>query len=101
MGVLLGGCPECPWIKPPPATPNSKIKAPHLLVDCLEVQVGVRAGVVKSHDPLVRHQIPAFVEATGEQVDAHDGENQPEDQADEEYVADGRDGSDQSVHHHL
>ena len=33
--------------------------------------------------------------------DAHDAEEQPEDEADEQHVEDGRDRLDQRVHHHL
>ena len=43
----------------------------------------------------------AAVEPAAEQRDAHDAEHQPEDEADEQHVEDGRDRLDQSVHHHL
>ena len=36
-----------------------------------------------------------------EQVDTHDAEDEPEDEADQQHVEDGRDCLDQRVHHHL
>jgi hypothetical protein len=36
-----------------------------------------------------------------EHLDAHDGEDEPEDEAHEQHVEDGRDGLDQGVHHDL
>ena len=36
-----------------------------------------------------------------EQVDAHDAEDEPEDEADQQHIHDGGDGPQQSVHHNL
>lgn len=45
--------------------------------------------------------VDAAAELPGEQVDAHDAEDEPEDQTHQQHVHDGRDGADQSVNHHL
>lgn len=45
--------------------------------------------------------VQAFVEFATEKLDAHDGENQPEHQAHQQNVEDGRDCVHQSVHHDL
>lgn len=37
----------------------------------------------------------------GKQVDSHDAEDKPEDQADEQHIHDGRDGSYKSIDDHL
>lgn len=36
-----------------------------------------------------------------EEIDTHDGKNEPEDETHEEHIDDGRDGSHQGVHHNL
>lgn len=36
-----------------------------------------------------------------EEIDTHDGEDEPEDEAHEEHIDDGRDGSHQGVYHNL
>jgi hypothetical protein len=41
------------------------------------------------------------VEATTEELDAHDAEDEPEDEADQQHVEDGRYGLYKCVHHHL
>jgi hypothetical protein len=38
---------------------------------------------------------------SGEELDAHDGEDEPEDETDKQHVEDGGDGLHQGVHHHL
>ncbi len=43
----------------------------------------------------------ALMIAPPEQLDAHDGEDEPEDEANEQHVEDGGDRLDQRVHHHL
>lgn len=45
--------------------------------------------------------IDAFVEATGEQLHAHDAEYEPEDETHEQDVEYGRYGTDESIHDHL
>ena len=45
--------------------------------------------------------IDTLVEAASEQLDAHYTEDEPEDQADEQHVEDGRYGLYKRVHHHL
>jgi len=45
--------------------------------------------------------VEAATELPREQVDAHDAEDEPEDEADEQHVHDGGNRPDQSVHHHL
>ena len=45
--------------------------------------------------------VHAFAELAGKQVDAHDAEDEPEDEAHQQHVHDGRDGAQQSVDHHL
>jgi len=55
-------------------------------------------------DAAVNHlatAVDAAAEFTAEKADAHDAEEQPEDEADEQHVEDGRDRLDQRVHHHL
>jgi len=46
-------------------------------------------------------RVDARLEAAAEQVDAHDAEDEPEHEADEQHVEDGRDRLDQRVHDHL
>ena len=80
----------------------------------VEVDLGVVPGVVeigqclalvaRRHDVVRDGQalrVDAVLEAAAEQVDAHDAEDEPEDEADEQHVEDGRDRLDQRVHHHL
>lgn len=45
--------------------------------------------------------VEAIVIFPGEQVDAHDAENQPEDETHQQDVHDGGDSAHQGVHHHL
>ena len=42
-----------------------------------------------------------LVVLSGEHLDAHDGEDEPEDETDEEHVEDGRDRLDEGVHNNL
>lgn len=61
-------------------------------------------GLVVHHadgKELVRGGVDAVVVLAGEQVDAHDAEDEPEDQTHEQHVHDGGDGTEQSVHYHL
>lgn len=50
---------------------------------------------------LVRGGVDAVVVLAGEQVDAHDAEDEPEDQTHKQHVHDGGDGAEQSVHYDL
>ena len=50
---------------------------------------------------LVAGGVDAVVVLAGKQVDAHDAEDEPEDEAHQQHVHDGRDGAQQSVDHHL
>ena len=52
-------------------------------------------------EPLGGGGVHAVVELAGEQVDAHDAEDEPEDEADEQHIHDGGDGSQEGIHHHL
>jgi len=63
-----------------------------------------QAGGHVADDAAVNHlatAVDAAAEFTAEKADAHDAEEQPEDEADEQHVEDGRDRLDQRVHHHL
>jgi len=64
-----------------------------------------RQAVVLGRDDVETDQLAVDVDAAAElaakQVDAHDAEDEPEDEADEQHVEDGRDRLDQRVHHHL
>ena len=82
--------------------------------DVIEVDLGRLPGVVEVRvgetvvlvvdevdvDQLAGH-VDARLEPAAEQVDAHDAEDEPEHEADDEHVEDGRNRLDQSVHHHL
>lgn len=52
-------------------------------------------------EDLVGGGVDAVVVLACEQVDAHDAENEPEDEADQQHVHDGGDGPQQCVHHNL
>ena len=69
------------------------------------VEVVERLALVARRDDVVRDgeavRIDAVLEPAAEQVDSHDAEDEPEDQADQQHVEDGRDRLDQRVHHHL
>lgn len=52
-------------------------------------------------EDLVRGGVDAVVVLPCEQVDAHDAEDKPEDEADQQHVHDGGDGAQQRVHHNL
>ena len=62
-------------------------------------------AVVLVSDDVEAHQFPELIttaaESTAEQVDAHDAEDEPEDEADEQNVEDGWNCLDQRVHYHL
>lgn len=45
--------------------------------------------------------VDALEELAAEELDAHDGEDEPEDEAHEQHVEDGRNGVHQRVHHDL
>lgn len=64
---------------------------------------GLALGLVVDEGGLVdvAGAVDAAAELSGKQVDAHDAEDEPEDEADQQHVHDGGDGADQSVHHHL
>ena len=51
--------------------------------------------------PLPSLGVDALLELAHEQVDADDGEDQPEDEADKQDVEDTGQGPDQGVHHYL
>ena len=87
-----------------------QVSQPHVVE--VDLHLGpVELGVVQSvalrlvvdHRGVVQEAgaVHAFSELAGEQVDAHDAEDEPEDEAHQQHVHDGRDGSQQSVHHHL
>lgn len=50
---------------------------------------------------LLGRLIKTVIKLPCKQIDAHDAEDQPEDQTHEQHVKDGRDGSNERVHHHL
>lgn len=52
-------------------------------------------------EELLRGGVDAAVELPRKQVNSHDAEDKPEDQANQQHVEDGGNGSDKSVHHHL
>ena len=45
--------------------------------------------------------VDTFVELAPEELDPHDGEDEPEDEAHQQHVEDGGDGVHQRVHHNL
>lgn len=45
--------------------------------------------------------VHALSKLARKQVDSHDAEDEPKDEAHEQHIHDGGDGSDQSVHDHL
>ena len=45
--------------------------------------------------------VDTLVELPPEKLDAHDGEDEPEDQTHQEHVENGRDGIHQGIHHNL
>ena len=47
------------------------------------------------------HNFLYLVELSGEELNAHDGKDKPEDDTDEEHVEYARDGLHQRVHHNL
>ena len=53
--------------------------------------------------PFLRVYLPvdALVELAPEELDAHDGEDEPKDETDQQHVDDGGDGVHQGVHHDL
>jgi len=71
------------------------------------VELGVVHGealwLVVDHGDTVDEagSVHALPELAGEQVDPHDAEDEPEDEAHEQHVHDGGDGADERVHHHL
>jgi len=69
------------------------------------VQRSEHFAVVLGRDDVETDQharlVHAAAESAAEQVDAHDAEDEPEDQTDEQHVEDGRDRLDQRVHDHL
>jgi len=46
-------------------------------------------------------RVDTWAESAAEQVDSHDAEDKPEDEADQQNVEDGWNSLDQRVHHHL
>lgn len=38
---------------------------------------------------------------SSKEIDSHDTKNQPEDETDQQDIEDGRNGSQQGIHHHL
>ncbi len=71
-------------------------------VDPGEVLLGALESVVDDVDgEAVALLVHALVELAAEELDAHDGEDEPEHQAHEKHVEDGGDGVHQGVHHDL
>ena len=61
-------------------------------------------GLVGDHvdvEPLVGLPVHALLELAHEEVDADDGEDEPEDDADGHHVGDAGQGADQGGYHHL
>ena len=52
-------------------------------------------------EPLRGGSVDAVVELASKQVDTHDAEDEPEDEADKQHIHDGGDGSQKGIHHHL
>ena len=67
------------------------------VVECLALGLVVDEGGLVD----VAGAVDAAAELAGEQVDAHDAEDEPEDETDQQHVHDGGNRPDQSVHHHL
>ena len=69
------------------------------------VEVGVSLTVVlvvdQGHADQLAGRVDARIEPPAEQIDAHDAEDQPEHETDEQHVEDGRNRLNQRIHHHL
>lgn len=76
-----------------------------LLVDFRQSNIFARATVEKSkvggRQFFSARHIKTFVKLAGEQIDANNGEDQPEYQADQKYVEYRRNSSDKSVDNNL
>ena len=81
------------------------------MTDVIEVNFGVDPGVVflealrfvvdlGDGKPLPK-VVNTLVELSPEELDAHDGEDKPEDQTHQKHVENGRDGIHQGIHHNL
>lgn len=72
--------------------------------DLAGVHEALTLGLVVDHrdvESLGGGCVDAVVELSSKQVDPHDAEDEPEDEADEEDIHDGGDGAHQRVDHHL
>ena len=76
---------------------HSRVLPGEILVQTIEF---VR-HIFRDIHPIVRIDVDTFVESTAEQLDAHDGEDQPKHQTDQQNVENGRNGSDQGIDDHL
>ena len=50
---------------------------------------------------IIKHNYTDDIVDNDDDLDPHDGEDEPEDEAHKEYVDDGRDGIHQRIHHNL
>ena len=81
------------------------------MTDVVEVNFWVDPGVVflealrfvvdLSDGKPLPEVVDTLVELPPEELDAHDGEDEPEDQTHQEHVENGRDGIHQGIHHNL
>ena len=81
------------------------------MTDVVEVNFGVDPCVVflealrfvvdLSDGKPLPEVVDTLVELPPEELDAHDGEDEPEDQTHQEHVENGRDGIHQGIHHNL
>ena len=81
------------------------------MTDVVEVNFGVDPGVVflealrfvvdLGDGKSLPEVVDTLVELPPEKLDAHDGEDEPEDQTHQEHVENGRDGIHQGIHHNL
>lgn len=65
------------------------------------VKVVVREVGVYVEEPIAAGDVDALPELAREQIDAHDREDEPEDQAHHQHVEDRRNRPDQSVYNYL
>ena len=68
------------------------------------IDEGKALGLVVDHfvgEHLLRRLVEAVVILSGEEVDPHDTENQPKDEAHQQHIHNGGDGSHQRVDYHL
>ena len=90
---------------------QSQIAGPYIVkVDLDILPVGAVVDQIQAVGPVVHdldgeHLVCGGVDAVEvlpcEQVDAHDAEDEPENEAHQQHIHDGGDGPQQRVHHHL